>query len=154
MLNYVFVFLVAAVGMLAGHLIGSHIDKIVPPVLAQTGDGIATHDLEIVGPDGKRQILMATTSEGSPGIWFFDRNGKARMNLGLYGDGNAFIVLNDENDQAVQIFRTVGGTNAPVLVMKSHGQDRIVLGLNFTSTEPFFVYYDDKGTKTKVFGNY
>ncbi len=98
---------------------------------------------------------MASTASGDPAIWFFDKNGKVRLNLGLYEDDSPFIVLNDENQLAVQIFRTVGNGKAPVLVMKSGGQDRIIMGLNATQqANPFLVFYDTKGTKNTVFGNY
>ena len=84
---------------------------------------------------------MASTADGSPAIWFFDKNGKSRLNLGLYEDGNPFVVLNDQNELAVQILRSVGNENAPVLVMKSKGQDRMILGLySGTLSDPSFVY--------------
>ncbi len=69
--------------------------------------------LEIIGADGRRQIVMGTSSEGSPGIWLYDRNGKVRLSLGLYGDNNASLVLNDESERAVEIFRTVGERSMP-----------------------------------------
>ena len=83
----------------------------------------------------------------------FDRNGKARLSIGLYGDNNASVVLNDEREQAVQIFRTVGERSAPVLVMKSQGRDRIVMGLNGASQDPFLVLYGVDGAKQSVFGH-
>ena len=93
--------------------------------------------------------MIGISGEGSPGIWFFDQNGKSRLNLGLYGDGNAMIVLNDESEQAVQIFRTVGAAAAPVLVMKAQGRDRIILGLN-GEKEPYFQVFNAKGEKREL----
>jgi hypothetical protein len=152
--KYFLIFSIAAAGMIAGHLIGRLLGNALPLASAQSADALSTHELEITGSDGRRKILLSTTTGGYPGIWFFDGKGKARMNLGLYEDGNAFVVLNDENELATQIFRTVGTNNAPVLVFKSHGQDRMVFGLNFIDAEPFLVHYDSKGAKTTVFGNY
>jgi hypothetical protein len=71
----------------------------------------------------------------------------------VYGDNNASVVLNDEREQAVQIFRTVGERSAPVLVMKSQGRDRIVMGLNGASQDPFLVLYGVDGAKQSVFGH-
>ena len=76
------------------------------------------------------------------------------MNLFIYEDGNAGIVLNDESERAVEIFRTFGGKSSPVLVMKAEGRDRIVMGLGPATQDPFLVYYDAAGAKTKVFGDF
>ncbi len=150
--------LFSALGMMLGYWIAPHINIGIPNAEARAGtvgEVLSTQSLELVDATGRRRILMTCMPSGDPAIWFFDQNGKSRLNLGLYEDNNAFIVLNDENEQAVQIFRTVGEKSLPVLVMKSKGQDRIILGLSSVATsDPFFVYYDAKGTKSTVFGNY
>jgi hypothetical protein len=145
--------------MMLGYWLAEHLAW--PPVHAETQAGstsragvLSTHTLEVVGADGRRQIVMGTSGEGSPGIWIFDRNGKLRLSIGLYGDNNSSIVLNDESEQAVQMFRTVGERSAPVLVMKSQGRDRIVMGLNGASQDPFLVLYGADGAKQSVFGQY
>ena len=143
--------------MILGHWLGVHLDW--TPALAgappATGASIvSTHTLEVVGVDGRRQIVLGTSAEGSPGIWIYDKQGKVRLSLGLYGDNNASIVLNDEREQAVQIFRTVGERNLPVLVMKSQGRDRIVMGLDGPGQDPFLVLYGADGAKQRVFGRY
>ena len=154
----VYTVLFSALGMILGYWIAPHIKIGIPNAEAgvnTASEALSTKSLEIVDAMGRRRILMTSTASGTPAIWFFDQNGKSRLNLGLYEDSNAFIVLNDENEQAVQIFRTVGEKSSPVLVMKSKGQDRIVLGLDSgAASDPFFVYYDTKGTKKTVFGNY
>jgi hypothetical protein len=147
-------FVVAAAGMIVGQWVGDQWRDVAKPLTAQTSETLTTQNLEIVNAGGKRVILLGTSAEGLPGIWFFDAAGKVRLNLGIYPDGNSFVVLNDQNELATQILRTVGAKNAPVVVMKSGGQDRIVMGLNFTDANPFFVFYDDKGAKTNVFGDY
>ncbi len=150
--------LCSALGMMLGYWIAANIKMGIPNAevgLGKAGEVLSARSLELVDVAGRRRILMALTDSGTPAIWFFDRNGKSRLNLGLYEDNNPFIVLNDANAQAVQILRTVGDKSAPVLVMKSKGQDRTVLGLNFGSApDPFFVYYDAQGTKKTVYGNF
>ncbi len=148
----------SAFGMIVGHAVAEHLPRPSASAEARSGpatqgDVLSTHMLEVVGADGRRQIVMGTSGEGSPGIWIFDRNGKARLSIGLYGDNNASVVLNDESEQAVQIFRTVGERSAPVLVMKSQGRDRIVMGLNGASQDPFLVLYGVDGAKQSVFGH-
>lgn len=156
--SHLSVIVLAAIGMVLGHWLAAHLAS--PALRAEAESGFAsrtavlsTHTLEVVGADGRRQIVMGTSGEGSPGIWIFDRNGKVRLSIGLYGDNNSSIVLNDEREQAVQIFRTVGARSAPVLVMKSQGRDRIVMGLNGASQDPFLVLYGADGGKQSVFGH-
>jgi hypothetical protein len=157
--SHLCVIALSAVGMVLGHWLAGHLTWPTGPAEAQSGPTLRTsvlsaHALEVVGADGRRQIVMGTSGEGSPGIWIFDRNGRVRLSIGLYGDNNASIVLNDENEQAVQIFRTVGPRAAPVLVMKSQGRDRIVMGLDGTGQDPFLVLYGADGAKQSVFGRY
>ena len=148
------VLVVACAGMVTGHLIGRQLGNLLPFAQAQDEDEISVQRLTVKAGNGQSKIQLGTTSGGAPAMWFIDQNGKSRINLGLYEDGNAFIVLNDDQEQAVQIFRTVGGNRAPVAVFKSKGQDRMVMGLDFNNGEPFLTYYDNSGSKTKVFGNY
>jgi hypothetical protein len=151
------IIVLSAVGMMLGHWLGAHLERIgaSPEAHAASEVGVvSTRTLEVVGADGRRQIVMGTSAEGSPGIWIYDRNGKVRLSLGLYGDNNANIVLNDSSEQAVQIFRTVGERSVPVLVMKAQGKDRIVMGLAEPRQEPFLVLYGADGNKQSVFGSY
>ena len=155
--SHLCVIVCSAIGMIIGHWLAAHLAWPGARAEAQSESAsragvLSTRMLEVVGADGRRQIVMGTSGEGSPGIWIFDRNGKARLSIGLYGDNNASVVLNDEHEQAVQIFRTVGERSAPVLVMKSQGRDRIVMGLNNASQDPFLVLYGVDGAKQSVFG--
>jgi len=146
----------SAVGMMLGHGLAGLLERssVGPAQAASEVSVVSTRALEVVGADGRRQIVMGTSSEGSPGIWIYDRNGKVRLSLGLYGDNNASIVLNDSREQAVQIFRTVGERSVPVLVMKAQGRDRLVMGLTEPKQEPFLVLYGPDGAKQSVFGSY
>lgn len=155
--SYLCVIVLSAVGIVLGQWLGAHLEWPTARAEGQPasrGSVVSTRTLEVVGADGRRQIVMGTSAEGSPGIWIYDRNGKVRLSLGLYGDNNASIVLNDEREQAVEIFRTVGERSMPVLVMKSQGRDRIVMGLNGPGKDPFLVLYGAEGAKQSVFGSY
>jgi len=155
--SHLSVVVLSAVGMVLGHYLSSYLDWTTMSAAARPGSAVSvvsTRTLEVVGADGRRQLVMGTGTEGSPGIWIYDRNGKVRLSLGLYGDNNASIVLNDESEQAVQIFRTVGQRSLPVLVMKAQGRDRIVMGLNGPGQDPFLVLYGADGAKQSVFGHY
>jgi len=150
------VIVLSALGMMLGHWLGAHFEWPLASAEAKPAPGVSvvsTHTLEVVGADGRRQIVMGTSAEGSPGIWIYDRKGKVRLSLGLYGDNNASIVLNDDSEQAVEIFRTVGERSLPVLVMKSQGRDRIVMGLYGPGNDPSLVLYGADGAKQSVFGS-
>lgn len=146
-------FTLSALGGLLGYLI-AHYGVGVGSAVAAT-QTISATQIELVDSHGKRQVVMGTSAEGSPVIWFFDRHGKNRLNLGLYGDGNAEVVLNDDSERAVEILRSVGPASAPVLVQKSGGSDRLVMGINWAGDrEPFLVLYDPQGSRRSVFGRY
>jgi hypothetical protein len=148
-------FVFSALGMLAGQWLGQAGKTTLPAADASTtASAESVPSFELVDAQGRRRILMATSNEENPAIWFFDANGKARLNLGLYGDDNAFVVLNDDQERAVQIRRTLGARSAPYLVMKPEGRDRIIMGLGGAAQDPFLVHYDPKGTMQTVFGSY
>lgn len=148
-------FFFSALGMLAGHWVGTTgAPPARPPTTAlAAGEALSVPSFTLVDAEGRQRILVATSREGSPAMWFFDRNGKARLNLGLYGDDNAFIVLNDDQERAVEILRTRGPKSAPFLVLKAEGRDRIVMGLGGAAMDPFLHYYDVDGTRRTVFGS-
>ncbi len=116
-------------------------------------DVTRARQVEVVDASGRRAIIIGTGGEGNPGVWFYDRNGKVRLSFGLYGDNNASMVLNDEQERAVEIFRTTG-TGDPVLVLKSEGSDRVIMGLKGRKADPAFVYFDAQGRKKALFGDY
>lgn len=147
---YLSVFVVAAAGSYVGNRI--KIDS-MPSASASTADNIVAKKLDIVNNSGKKIITMGTSGEGAPAIWFFDKNGKARLNLGVYADGNSMVVLNDENELAVGILRSVG-PSLPVLVMKNGGRDRLIQGLSGPNKNPFLVNFDEKNQKKMIFGEY
>lgn len=146
-----FTVLFSALGVILGLWAAPHLNLGTPNAEA-SAEALSTQSLQIVDAAGHRRILMTTVGGGNPAIWFFDKNGKYKLNLGLYDDDNAFIVLNDPSEQAVGIFRTVEGNNSPVLVMKSAGQDRMILGLDAgKNSDPFLASYDSTGAKKNVF---
>lgn len=149
------VLLFSAAGMILGRLASSKFMPVPGDAhAASMYERLSVGKLDLVDDSGKTRIIIGVSSEGSPGIWFLDDAGRPRMNFGLYPEGDPFIVLNDEREQAVQIFRTFGSGHAPVLVMKSDGKDRIVFGLNPQSKEPFLTLFDPAGNKASIFGDF
>lgn len=156
------------VGLLSGFLGGlfgayllSHIER--PQARAQQAQsrvsqqGIISNRIALVDDDGKVRAELAMSPNGGPGIFFFDGQGRNRLELGLYSPAESeypFVVLNDTQQQAAGIFRLFGGHETPVLVLKNHGRDRSIYGLNPNSTEPFLVNYSNESNKASAFGDF
>jgi hypothetical protein len=60
---------------------------------------------------------------------------------------------NDEREQAVQIFRTVGRAQPSDLGDEVRGWDRIVMGLNGASQDPILVLYSVDGAEQSAVGH-
>jgi hypothetical protein len=118
---------------------------------------ITATEIRLLDGAGRVRAELALAGDGDPALFFFDREGRNRMNLGLYSPSEGelpFIVLNDTNLRAAGIFRLFGPKQTPVVVFKHEGQDRSIYGLNPTSTDPFIVNMAPGGSKTHVFGNW
>ncbi|HLN12254.1 MAG TPA: hypothetical protein VK587_03645, partial [bacterium] len=62
---------------------------------------VQTRELDIVDGGGKIRISLALSTNGNPGIWVYDANGKTRAYLGLSGTGQPTpaLTLSDENER-------------------------------------------------------
>lgn len=156
------------VGLLSGFLGGlfgayllSHLERREPraqPVENRASQqGISSTRIALVDDGGKVRAQLAMSPSGGPGIFFYDGQGRSRLELGLYSPAEAeypYVVLNDARQQAAGIFRLFGGRETPVLVLKNHGRDRSIYGLNPNSTEPFLVNYSNESNKASAFGDF
>lgn len=108
---------------------------------------VSARRIDLVDASGKLRAQLGFSKEGPPGFWLLDEKGTARIAMGLYPDGTSHLGLQDRNGLMIQLMRSVGAEEAPVLIQKNKGQDRLILGLNATLT-PFFVSYDKQNKKT------
>ncbi len=118
---------------------------------------VTARDVRLVDATGKVRAELTLAGDGDPALFFFDREGRNRMVLGLYSPAEGelpFVVLNDTKQHAAGIFRLFGARETPVVVLKNEGQDRSIYGLNPSSTDPFIVNIAPDGKKNNVFGNY
>jgi hypothetical protein len=123
----------------------------------QPSDSLSTRRLRLVDDSGKPRAELAFSREGGPALFFYDSHDRNRLVLGLYApaeDEYPFVVLNDTQQHAAGIFRLFGQYETPVVVLKSEGQDRSLLGLNPRSREPFLTTFANDGKKTDIFGVY
>ena len=127
------------------------------PSTTQLENSLSLRRLRLIDETGKTRAELAFSQEGGPGLFFYDRDGRNRLVLGLYAPIESeypFVVLNDTHQHAAGIFRLFGPHETPVVVLKNNGQDRSIYGLNPSSTEPFLTTLGGDGRKTDVFGVY
>jgi hypothetical protein len=127
------------------------------PFAPRPSDTLIARRLQLVDEAGKPRAELAFSRDGGPALFFYDSQGRNRLVLGLYAPAEReypFVVLNDTQQLAAGIFRLFGPYETPVVVLKSEGQDRSLLGLNPGSREPFLATIANDGKKTDVFGVY
>jgi len=118
---------------------------------------VTANTVRLVDASGRVRAELALAGDGDPALFFFDRQGRNRMVLGLYSPAEGefpFVVLKDTRKRAAGVFGFFGAHETPVVVLKNEGQDRSIYGLNPSSTEPFIVNIAPGGKKNNVFGNY
>jgi hypothetical protein len=158
------ILLAGIVGGLIGGIAGAELRAPRHPAVqsataapAHPQEVLAAGRIELRDSSGKLRAELAMSADGGPALFFFDSAGKNRLVVGLYSPAESeapSLVLNDAQQRATGVFRLFGPHDTPVLVLKSQGRDRSVLGLNPNSTEPFLTNYAGDGTKSDVFGHY
>lgn len=116
-----------------------------PQVLTVSG-------INLVDAKGRIRIQMGFSKEGPVGIWVMDDKGVPRIIQGLYHDQTSYFGLQDKNGQMIELMRSVGADETPLLIFKNKGADKMITGLN-TKAEPFLTYHADKSQKD-LFGKY
>lgn len=149
-------------GLLAAYVL-AHVERVSTSGDPSAGP-IAKHQqvlsaqrIQLIDSTGTVRAELAISTDGGPGIFFYDTKGRNRLELGLYSPAESeypFVVLNDTQLRAAGIFRLFGGSETPVVVLKNQGRDRSIYGLNPSSTEPFIVNYSSDGKKTSAFGDF
>jgi len=149
------------VGGLFGAYLLSQVERpgprVQPAQSRVSQQGIISSRIALVDDGGKVRAQLAMSPSGGPGIFFYDSQGRSRLELGLYSPEEReypYVVLNDTQQQAAGIFRLFGGHETPVVVLKNHGRDRSIYGLNPNSTEPFLVNYSNASNKASAFGDF
>ena len=115
---------------------------------------INTSRINLVDGTGHVRAQIGLSDGDSPGIWLMDGAGVARVSLGVYGDGAGYIGLQDRQGQMIELMRSFGVQEAPLLIFKNKGQDMMITGLDPKSTVPFLMKYEKDRTRTLQFGSY
>lgn len=126
-----------------------------PKVFAKTDEVVSASVFNIVDSQGRVRGQIGLSKEGSPGIWFMDAKGVARVSAGVYPDDSGYIGLQDKNGQMIQLMRSFGVKEAPLLIFKNAGADMMITGLNPGSEIlPFLMTYEKDRSKKIHFGKY
>lgn len=117
------------------------------PVLTVSG-------LNLVDSQGRLRAQLGFAKEGPPGFWLFDEKGTARVAMGIYPDGTSHFGLQDKQGQMIQLMRSIGPEESPLLIFKNRGQDMMLMGLNQAQHAPFLMNYEKDRQRKMVFGTY
>jgi hypothetical protein len=108
-----------------------------------------------VDTKGRLRAQLALAKEGSPGLWLMDEKGTARLNAGIYPDGTSYLGLQDKDGQMIELMRSWGPKESPLLIFKQSGQNRMITALNpAPDSVPFLITYDSKHARNLHFGKY
>jgi hypothetical protein len=118
----------------------------------QTNKIITAAGFNLVDSSGTLRGQLAIAKEGPPGLWLMDDKGVARAIIGLYQDGSAYYGLQDKNGAMIQLARSVGEDETPLLIFKRKGSDSMIMGLSPADKMPFLMKYESDRKRTHLFG--
>lgn len=125
---------------------------------AQAGDAgrvVRASRIDLVDGSGRVRAQLGFSREGPPGLWLFDEKGTARLAMGLYADGTANFGLQDAKGRMIELMRSYAADEAPLLIFKNGGADKMILGLDPAGKPaPFLMSYEADGRRNVRFGEY
>lgn len=116
----------------------------------------------IYGADGNIQLDQGIF-RNQPISDFTDEGYQLRLQMGTYpGDvrsnetGLPVVTLYDRSNDLKELFRLDGDNQTPLVIFKSHGSNRLIMGLaiNDSAEEPFLAYFDKRGAQHMLFGSF
>lgn len=102
--------------------------------------------VDLVDNKGRLRAQLGFSKEGPPGFWIMDEKGVPRIAMGLYPDGTSHFGLQDKDGNMIELMRSTGADEAPLLILKNKGSDKIIFGLN-SGLEASLISYDKSGKK-------
>lgn len=129
--------------------------SVFSPAAAKTEQTLTASSFNLVDGKGRLRGQLAVTKEGVPGLWLTDEKGVARGIFGLYEDGTGYLGLQDAQGRMIQLMRSFGAQESPLLIFKNQGQDMMITGLNpGREVVPFLMSYEKGRTRKVHFGKY
>ena len=121
---------------------------------ADNASEINASAINLVDSLGKPRVQIGFAKEGPPGIWVLDEKGIARIAMGLYLDGTSHIGLQDKNGMMIELMRSLGANESPLLIFKSKGQDQMILGLSTLGDQSFLTTFEKDRKRKSHIGTY
>lgn len=141
-------------GFLGAAIFHISLGQLAPQAIAGKQDIVSARAFHLTDSNGRKRMTLGFSKEGPPAFWMFDPQGKARISIGMYRDGTGYIGLQDQNNQMTQLLRSYGAKQTPLHIFKINGQDKMILGLNPNSTEPFLTKYPNGKPAENLFGSF
>ena len=88
---------------------------------------MTSENFQLVNNAGQVTAQLTAGGDGTPGLFIYDNNRVPRITIGLYKDQVPTITINDAKGKATGILRMMDNGGNPVLVLKDHEQDKIVI---------------------------
>ncbi len=99
---------------LEGEDISSSSTKVIPPL-----EVLEAKEFRLIGGDGRVTAQLTSSAEGTPSLFFFDKVGKVRLNLGLYSDGTPGVILLSDTQKSIGVLRMNPDGTKPIFVYKT-----------------------------------
>ena len=129
-------------------------DNFISTAQAKDEKVISANAFNLVDGQGKIRAQLGFAKEGPPGFWLLDDKGIARVVVGLYQDGTGHYGLQDKSGRMIQLARSFGPQESPLLIFKNQGQDSMLMGLNPVDQMPFIMHYEKSRNRKMEFGKY
>lgn len=128
--------------------------SVFPSASAAPNAVVSATGFNLVDSQGKLRAQLGFSKEGPPGFWIMDQRGTARIAMGLYPDETAHFGLQDKEGQMIELMRSIGSGESPLLIFKHKGRDTMITGLNNAEHTPFLMLYEKDNKRKMQFGTY
>lgn len=137
----------------AGGMAGAVLMQPTPLLAAQSSQKAVPKNvipLDVYNQNGKRVAYLGPGEIQQGTFFVYDDQQNIRIQMGSYAGtrekGQSLIGLHDRNQRLRLLFRLAGREDAPTLILKdTYGRDRMVIGLEGTSEEPYIRIMDKNG---------
>ena len=153
MKDFLRICIMIAAGIFGGFA-GSLLFHVSPLMASEKGsEHQAMESLTILNSEGKRAGIVGYGGNGQGVVFLFNHDGKITSQIGSYSNfrdkGQALVAVHDKNEGLRGILRVMGPHDSPALILRDmYGKDKIVIGLEGRTEEPYIKFYDNNG---KVF---
>jgi hypothetical protein len=109
----------------------------------------------LLNAQGNRIAVMGPLDNGQGTFFLFDENGGLQQQMGAYSrgaeKGQSLFGMHDRQNNLRLLMRMHGPNDSPTLIMKdSTGLDRIVIGLDAHTQEPYINITSNNGSAANI----